>query len=309
MNNLMPLGQVRQRVEELSQNCWDSEVPVKSLVFRGLDTVLIDGGKHRLKPMAQRSISNRLGIPYQYLSRCDPQLQSVNMNYWLPEERNEYLFFRFDGNDVRAIFTPKYTPVDNTMILDKLELNGYGQDRPVQCHLDEEFMLLNIPDREKTFRLNGKDEMRPGISVSNSEVGLASLTISAFCLRLICTNGVISKTSVDSSYRHVSRRVLDEFPNVLGNVSRELDRQHSQWAISMESPVENPESTLKTFNRQFQLDKKEQDAVEWAWPQEAGDKMFHVVNTYTRAAQYPALNAEQSCRLQRVGGSVLAMVN
>jgi hypothetical protein len=309
MNRLNTLGEVREHVENLSRNCWDDEVPVKSLVFKGLNTALIAGEEHHLRPAAQRSIACRLGIPMQYLSKCDPQLQSINMNYWLSHERNEELFFRFDGNEVRAIFTPRYTPIDNREVLNRLDAHGYGPNTPVQCRLDEDLMMLNIPDESKTFRLNGRDEMRPGISIANSEVGLSSLTLSAFVLRLVCTNGLISKTTTDSSYRHISNRVLDEFPVVLQNVTDELDRQRNQWALSTESKVAQPESTIKSFNRQFTLDKTECEAVEWAWPIESGDTMFHIINTYTRSSQYDSLNAEQSYHLQRVGGCILALLN
>ena len=37
--------------------------------------------------------------------------------------------------------------------------------------------------------------------------------------------------------------------------------------------------------------------------------MFHVVNTYNRAAAMDGLPAESSYRLQRVGGEVLGMLN
>ena len=70
-----------------------------------------------------------------------------------------------------------------------------------------------------------------------------------------------------------------------------------------------PESTIETFNSQFQLSKIEKEAVEWAWPLEAGDTMFNVVNVYTRAAQYDGLTAEASYRLQRIGGNILGMLN
>ena len=63
------------------------------------------------------------------------------------------------------------------------------------------------------------------------------------------------------------------------------------------------------FNRQFQLNQMERDAVEWGWIFEAGDTMFSVVNAYTKAAQYEDLAADSVHRLQRVGGSVLAMVS
>jgi hypothetical protein len=59
---------------------------------------------------------------------------------------------------------------------------------------------------------------------------------------------------------------------------------------------------------QFQLGGKEREAVEWGWNQEVGNSMFHLVNAYTRAAQFEALPAEASYRLQKVGGAILGMV-
>lgn len=75
-------------------------------------------------------------------------------------------------------------------------------------------MVFSILDGNQTFSSNG-ERMTPGVSISNSEVGRASLSIAAFVLRLICTNGMISKTEVSASYRHVSLKILDEFPKVL----------------------------------------------------------------------------------------------
>jgi hypothetical protein len=55
--------------------------------------------------------------------------------------------------------------------------------------------------------------------------------------------------------------------------------------------------------------KPEREAVVWAWPQESGGTMFHIVNTYTKAPQMGGLPAESSYRLQRVGGEVLGVLN
>jgi len=143
--------------------------------------------------------------------------------------------------------------------------------------------------------------------VSNSEVGLASLSIAAFFLRLVCTNGMISKTEVSASHRHISLKILGEFPKVLERVSFELGQQESQFRISMQTPVENPLMTIESFNRQFQIGEKEREAVKLGWEQEMGNTLFHVANAYTRAAQFEGLLAEASYRLQKVGGSILGM--
>ncbi len=61
---------------------------------------------------------------------------------------------------------------------------------------------------------------------------------------------------------------------VIEKVSGELAGKRDQFKLSIESPVDNPESTIETFNRQFQLGKVEKEAVEWAWPLEAGDTIL-----------------------------------
>jgi hypothetical protein len=303
----MTLGTVSDRVDQLSRECHDKLIPVADVSFDDFETVRIAGEPHKMRRMAQQGFSYRLGIPIQYLKKSPADVQAFNLNHWIKEEKNEKLLFRFDDGEVRVRFSPRYTPVDNFEVLEKLDALGYGPDTPVQCSMDDEFMGLNIPDGQKTFSING-DKMQPGLSISNSEVGLASLTVAAFVLRLVCTNGMISSKEVSASYRHVSRKILEEFPEVLDKVSYELGKTKDQFKLSLASPVNDPQTTIASFNRQFQLGKQEQEAVEWAWPQEIGGTMFHVVNTYTKSAQYDGLSAESTHKLQRTGGAILAML-
>ena len=60
----------------------------------------------------------------------------------------------------------------------------------------------------------------------------------AFFLRLICTNGLVSKAEVSAAYKHVSLKVFKEFPQVVEKVSLELGRKKDQLRISLESTVE-----------------------------------------------------------------------
>jgi hypothetical protein len=308
MKNLTILAKVHDRVDALSQYCYDQLIDVSNISFDSIDTMKIGNEPHNLRTIAQRSIAWRLGIPFNYLAKCPADLQATQMNHWIGHEKNKQLFIRFDGQDVRAIFTPRYKPVDNFEILTRLDDMGYDPGTQVQCSFDPEFMSLSILDGKKSFEING-DKFRNGISISNSEVGLASLSIAAFLLRLICTNGMVSKTEISASYRHVSTKILDEFPQVMDKVSYELGAQKHRIGLSMESKVDDPVKTIESFNRQFNLNQPQREAVEWAWPQEAGDTMFAVVNTYTRAAQFNGLSAENSYQLQRVGGNILGMLN
>jgi hypothetical protein len=291
----------------MNKDCHDALVDVPAISFDSLEMMKIGDERHTLRTVAQRSIAWRLGIPYNYLAKCPQELQAEQMNHWIRHEKREQLFVRFDGEEVRAVFTPRYKPVDAWEILLKLDEMGYGPETKVQCSLDNEFMLLSIPDGRRQFKING-DKMTGGIALSTSEVGLASLSVSAFILRLVCTNGMVSKTEISASYRHVSTKILSMLPLVFEKVADSLGKQRDRLQLSLESPVADPLMTIRNFNRQFALGEMEKSAVEWAWPQEAGETMFNVINTYTRAAAMEELPAESSFRLQRVGGEVLGML-
>ena len=304
---MMALKDVFDRVDDMSSDCTDKFINVKEISFDTLESVTIGDETHSMRLIAQRSMAYRLQIPFQYLRRCPPEIQALNMNHWIEKEKNDALFFRFKGDDVRAIFTPKYKPVDNFEVLERLDSLGYDPDTQVQCHLDEEFMGLNIPDGNKTFSING-DSMTPGIAIANSEVGLSSLSIAAFVLRLVCTNGLISKTEVSASYRHVSTKILREFPRVVDDISYKLGDQRDRLLISHETRVDDPLSTINSFNQQFNIGQEEKEAVEWGMEYEGSNTMFEIINSYTRAAQYPGLKAESSYQLQKVAGNILALV-
>ena len=151
MKNLTALAKVHDRVDALSQYCLDQLIDVSDISFDSMDTMKIGNEPHNLRTIAQRSIAWRLGIPFNYLAKCPTELQAIQMNHWIEHEKNEQLFIRFDGQDVRAIFTPRYKPVDNFEVLTRLDDMGYGPETQVQYHLDGEFMLLSIPDGKQTF--------------------------------------------------------------------------------------------------------------------------------------------------------------
>jgi hypothetical protein len=117
-------------------NCRHNLVKVEDISFDSLETARLANEPHLLRPLAQQSAACRLEIPTNYLRRCPPEMQAYNMNHWIKKEKDEELFFRFDGEEVRAIFTSRYRPVDNFEVLEKLDSLGYGPDTQVQCHLD-----------------------------------------------------------------------------------------------------------------------------------------------------------------------------
>jgi hypothetical protein len=310
MRTITTLESVINRVHEQSASNYDEIVPVNDMRFASLERMDIAGQSFGVLPSAQRLLSNRLRVPFSYLNRCPRELQAENLNYWIEQEaRNrQTLFCRFAGNDVRAVFTERYTAIDHMEILTKMLEYGFDPASEIQLSLDNSMMLLKIPEYERAFHLFGNDKIVPGISIANSEVGILALSIEAFYYRLVCTNGLIVKTDVDARYKHISRKVMDEFPMILEGVVNQSRHGQDRFMISTQTPVDNPESAIDTFARQFQITQEETEIVKQAFYLEQGATMFHVIQAFTRAAQDASLSASDAYRLERAGGAILGMV-
>jgi hypothetical protein len=311
--NLTNLGEVATIVEQNAQTHRDQLVRSDDIHFVNLEQIVINGELHSVLPHAGRLISNRLGVPHQYLNRCPASLQAKNLNHWLTQQDDEKeMFIRFENDAVRAVFSKRYQTIDNSDVLNRLDQLGFGPETEVHAQIDPHFMSLSLPDESKSFLVKRGDSIVPGLTISNSEIGLSSLKIEAFFLRLICTNGLIGKASVASSFRHISKRVLEELPLILRKVSEQASIQGEQFKFSLKSPVEHPIETFNSFNQKFLLDQPEKDAVEWGWDFEGNAEnvsMFHVLNSYTKAAQYSDLPVQSQYKLQKVGGEILNMVH
>jgi hypothetical protein len=293
----------------MAANCYDETIPVVDMEFDSLNKIRIAGGQYEVLPSAQRLFANRLRVPHAYLVRCPGELQAQNLNHWLrkEQEQRETLFCRFDGSRLRAVFTDRYKCLDNADIVQRMVEYGFNADTEVHLNLSHELMVLKVPDYTRMFGMNG-DRMTPGVAVSNSEVGILAFSIEAYFYRLVCTNGLISKTQVASRFRHVSLRALEEFNDIIRQVIYESHYNQERLTLSTETRVDDPLATIGAFNRQFQLTKTEQEAVEKAWAHEEGYTMFNVINAYTRAAQERDLPGEQSHKLETAAGQILALV-
>ena len=238
------LETVIDRVHQMSVNQYDEIVPVQDMEFDSLNQMWISGRRVEILPSAQRLLSNRLRVPYSYLSRCPVELQARNLNYWIEQERQQRdtFFCRFDGNRLRAVFTERYRPLDNMEILSQLIQHGFDPSTPVQYAIDDGMFLVKIPEYARAFGVNpgyGQlDEIVPGVAFSNSETGLIAFSIEAFFYRLVCTNGLIAKTSSTvSRFKHISNRGLENFPETLAGV---IEDSISQAGTVQAVPASQP---------------------------------------------------------------------
>jgi hypothetical protein len=107
-------------------------------------------------------LSNRLRVPYSYLSRCPAELQAKNLNYWIEQERQQRdtFFCRFDANRLRAVFTERYTAIDHMEVLTKiLETDSTRQVKSIRP--GRQMMVLKMPEYNKAFYLAQQDKLFP----------------------------------------------------------------------------------------------------------------------------------------------------
>jgi len=310
MRTTTTLENVVTMVHGQSANHYDEIIPVRDMCFDALEQMTIDGKSFGVLETAQRLIANRLKVPFTYLARCPQDLQAQNLNYWLEQEarHRDTLFCRFDGSNLRAVFTQRYTAIDHMEVLTRMLEYGFDPAGEVHVSLDPQVMVLKVPEYRRQFALFGQDKIVPGISIANSEVGILALSIEAFYLRLVCTNGMIAETSVDARYKHISRKIMDEFPNVLEGVISQSQRGQDRFMISTQTTVDNPESTIDAFARRFQIDQEQAGIIKQAYYLEQGGTMFHIIQAFTRAAQDARLTATEAYRMERIGGAILGLV-
>ena len=221
------------------------------------------------------------------------------------------MFCRFSGEGLRAVFTDRYTAIDNIEVLYAMLEHGIAATQEVQFSLDESLMLVKVPHYDSTFSVAPRDRIVPGVSLGNSEVGTLAFCLEAYFYRLVCSNGLIAMTAAASSrFKHISRRALTEFPELLGQVVAESAQSQNQFMISTQHGGGQPQRDV--YQAEQPVSDHQEDGGSRGACLASGRRgrpcSTCSINCYTRAAQDGALDVEESMHLERVGGQILSMV-
>jgi hypothetical protein len=314
MTKTATLETVITEVHERSIHHFDETIPVQEMAFDSLTQMWVSGKPVEVLPSAGRLFANRLRVPYTYLERCPQELQARNLNYWIEQESRQRnsLFCRFNGDKLRAVFTERYRPMDNLTILSELIQNGFDSSAKVQYSIDDTMFLVKIPEYERAFRVStgygNQDEIIPGVCFANSEVGILAFNIEAFFYRLVCTNGLISKTSSVSRFKHISQKGIENFRETLACVIQDSFHNQNRFQISRESPVSDPIASIEKFAFQFGLSQAETEVVRQSYYLEQGGTMFHIINAFTASAKTHGLTTAEVYKFEKAGGQILALV-
>lgn len=166
-------------------------------------------GSFPILPLAHDQIGTRTNIPAKYYDRMlaeAPQLLARNVNHWFTENP-ETRMIRTRSNNARAFLSNRYQRIEDEQIA--------RAALPVLAELPNvQIVSSNITDRKLYIHfvvpsivgeVKVGDVVQAGGIITNSEVGLGSVSVSGLIWRLICLNG--AKTSDTFRKNHVGREV------------------------------------------------------------------------------------------------------
>ncbi len=142
-----------------------------------------------------RQIGSVLGIPSKYYDKMRteaPSMLASDVNTWLDKRGSRQLVRTLDGN-ARAFLSDRYRRIDNyeiaTATLPILaEMNGLSIE---SCEVTENRMYLKAVNKRLEVEVTPGDVVQSGVLISNSEVGLGTVSVTPLVYRLVCSNGMV----------------------------------------------------------------------------------------------------------------------
>jgi len=161
-----------------------------------------------------RQLGTSLGIPAKYYDKMRtefPELLLENVNGWLWQEPRRQTLRTMDGT-ARAFLSDRYRRIDNYDIAKAtLPVIGEMPDAKVEsCEVTENRMYIKVVNPRLEAEVQKGDIVQAGIMISNSEVGLGSVTVMPLVYRLVCLNGMIVNDLGQRKY-HIGREVEESW--------------------------------------------------------------------------------------------------
>lgn len=161
-----------------------------------------------INEVAHNQIGTNLGIPAKYYDKMradNPELLAMNVNSWFNKNPKTRMVRTLDGV-TRAFLSDKYRRIDNFEIAQTVLpiIADMPQARIESCEVTDERMYLKVVNERLTTEVVPGDIVQSGILITNSEVGLGSVTIQPLVYRLVCSNGMVVNDAKVRKY-HVGR--------------------------------------------------------------------------------------------------------
>ena len=198
MKTAKSIIELAQEIQSQALSKRDFIVPtqVMQVEINGRQQIAFNGNVFDLTDHALAQIADRLKIPKRfldYLRAENPSLLTHNIND-LFKKFPELRMIRTMDNKVRAFLSKRYRPLDNDKLAQAVFPALQAADaKIVSCEITERKMYIKavIPHISALIPGGshlGDDNLNPGLTISNSEIGTGGLTVLPALHDPKCTN-------------------------------------------------------------------------------------------------------------------------
>ena len=174
------------------------------------DAILVGDDAFKLDNHARRQITSHYKIPAAYsdlMAAENPELLADNVNSWFVKKPGRRMVRTLDGK-ARAFVSDKFFRYDNADLANSvLPVLMENQDLRIEsCEITDKRLYIKalLPKIEGSVGLN--DPVQAGLVISNSEIGMGSVSVQPLVYRLVCLNGMIMNDHGMKRF-HVGRRI------------------------------------------------------------------------------------------------------
>lgn len=290
-----------------------------------------------INDIAHFQIGQSVGIPAKYYEKMqteNPALLAENVNAWFSTEPKVRMVRTLDGT-ARAFLSDRYRRIDNYGIAETVIpiLQDYNVTFASQDVTDSR-MYIKVVNERITQEVKPGDYVQSGIIITNSEVGMGTVTIRPLLYRLVCTNGmVVNDAKASTSRRHVGRGNLagDDYTlyasdtlladdqalmlKIRDTIKAAMDEVHftnlidnMRAATEVKIETKHIPEMVEMAAPQFGFTKKEGEGILDHLIRGGDLTLYGFSNAVTRFAQ-DVKSYDRSTELEEIGYNILTMPN
>ncbi len=167
------------------------------------ETMIMDNGMDsmpfHMTDLFHKQIGSAMGIPAKYydeMAEKKPFLLAENVNTWLADKDQNYMVRSYDRGEngmlARAFLSDRYRRLDNLDVAEATLPLFAGREgfEIVSAAVTERKFYLKVVNHKLEMDVVPGDIVQAGVVISNSEVGLGSVSVQPLLYRLVCTNGM-----------------------------------------------------------------------------------------------------------------------
>lgn len=342
------ITEIARRLKYVKDNSCDYVVHTDAMRMNNDKTFSIKGNGGTITVTPTRHAHSQLAthneIPWAYYQRCldeEPELLASQVNTWLSHHGgNERRMLRtvkdLNGNgNLRAYLSNSYARRDAFDLMNHLyPIMTKNNMQFISAELTESRLYIKATHPNMRGQVKVGDVVEGGVIISTSDVGAGALRVEPYALRLLCTNGMVSRAALKQ--RHLGKRQgEDSIMEILSDEAHEADDKAfflkardvlidalkpesfekiiSQYQDAAQRAIGNanlPHVVELTAKRVGLTNKgMKEDIVKQLLTgnEGAGLTQWGLANSFTALAKNEKVDYDTSVELERAGGEIAAL--